>query len=71
MGRDKICHEIMAATGCDYTAAMRARDLRWADKTIDAYLYAMRQLPPRPDGELRCARCFEPAAAKHSCRKAA
>lgn len=70
MARDMICREIMAVTGCDYTTAMRERDLRWANRRLDGYLSEMRSLPPRGDADpQRCVACFEPATgAKHKCR---
>lgn len=59
----------MAATGCDYTAAMRERDLRWANREIDQYLAAMRKLAPRgTDDPARCVACF---VTGHRCRRAA
>lgn len=57
-GRDKICHEIMAATGCDYTAAMRERNLRWAKRELDAYLMQLRSLPQRGTSA-RCVSCLD------------
>lgn len=66
-GGDKICKEIMAATGCDYAAAMHERDRRWDNRELDSYLVALRKLPARsPGDEPLCVSCF--ARMPHRCR---